>query len=131
FKVVTRYQTVEVLGTHFSVNSYADEPEVKTTLIEGRVRVQTLVDNRNGTSVILKPGEQSAVIDDKLAVYDVDTQSAIDWTTGEFIFRNESLESIMRRIARWYNVAIAYPKGIPSNEYFKGRISRFDDVQTV
>jgi len=131
FKVNTRKQTVEVLGTHFSINSYVDEPDVKTTLIAGSVRVKTILDNRDGEAVVLKPGEQSVIANDRLAVYDVDVQSAIDWTKGAFIFRNESLEHIMRRVARWYNVTVIYPQGVPENEYFKGRISRFDEVQTV
>src|SRR5690606_34175743 len=64
FQVVTRDQTVQVLGTHFNINAYADEPSVNTTLLEGSVRIS---DSKTNTSQLLKPGEQ-AKLSEKLEV---------------------------------------------------------------
>lgn len=129
FVVKTATQEVEVLGTHFSINSYTDEPAVSTTLMEGSVKVHPL--NSNFAPAILKAGQQSLTDENGIAVKEVDTGSFIDWKNGVFIFKKEALPSIMRRVGRWYNADIEYPEGWPGNEVFEGRLSRFDQVNTV
>lgn len=134
FLVKTNRQTVEVLGTHFSVNSYADEPDEKITLLEGKVKVSAGLSGKQDNvskPVLLDPGQQSILSNDRLSVISVDAESFIDWKNGVFIFKDEPLPSIMRRIARWYDIEVVYPDGIPATEYFKGRLSRFEKVSMV
>jgi len=126
FLVESIGQTVKVLGTHFNINSYADEGEIKTTLLEGSVKVES-----NDPGTILKPGEQASFKNNKIKVTQVNPENAIAWKNGEFEFSNESLESIMRKISRWYDVDVIYQDQDLKNEIFSGGISRFEQVSDV
>jgi ferric-dicitrate binding protein FerR (iron transport regulator) len=133
FKVLTpssekdRMQEIEVLGTHFNVNAYEDEPETKTTLLEGSVRVSVPV---SGAAAQLLPGQQSIMKNGALQTVNVDTEEAVAWKNGNFIFAGEGIESIMRKISRWYNVEVVYQGKIQPNNYI-GTVSRFSDVSEV
>lgn len=131
FKVITNKQSIEVLGTHFNVNSYADEQYVKTTLLEGSVKItlQNLYKNSQ-KDLILKPGEQSSIGDRVAEIKQVDVDNAIAWKNGNFIFDGENLQSIMRKISKWYDVKIAY-QNIPQNTSFTGVVSRSKNLTTV
>ncbi len=124
FIVESLGQQVEVLGTHFNINAYQNEPALKTTLTKGSVKVSNTSGNQFS---ILKPGEQSILTDHSINVTKVDTDLAIAWKNNEFIFENESIESIMRMVERWYNVDVTYIGSRPT-ERFVGVLSRFDNV---
>ncbi|MNK28393.1 fec operon regulator FecR [compost metagenome] len=126
FRVKSIRQEIEVLGTHFNINSYSDEIAVKTTLLEGSVRIITA---SQAHKIILKPGQQ-ALVEDNIKVADVNIESATAWKNGEFMFRNESLESIMRAISRWYNVEIVYQTD-PSKKAVWGTITKYSKVSEV
>ena len=128
FKVVSKGQTIEVLGTHFNVNSYPDEPVMKTTLMEGKVSVSL----PSGETRKLIPGRQSLVKegDQQIHVRNVDPDEAIDWKNGDFAFSNESIETIMRKIGRWYNVDIEFRGKIPPVA-FGGVVSRSKNITEV
>lgn len=128
FVVKTINQEVEVLGTHFNINAYSDEAVVKTTLLEGSVKVN-LTQGRSGE--ILKPGQQSLLTSTGLDVKEVDAEEAIDWKNGYFKFNNEKQESIMRKIARWYNVQIEYADASAKEVTYYGSISRFDNISKI
>lgn len=126
FLVTTNTQEVTVLGTHFNINAYSDEPVVKTTLIEGSVQVKGM-----NSLKILIPDEQSTLYKSgKLEVTAVDTESAVAWKNKEFIFESEKLETIMRMIERRYNVQVIY-NGEKTEETFGGGFSKFDHVSKV
>ncbi len=129
FIVKNERQQVEVLGTHFNINAYADEPIIRTTLLEGSVKVSNTTESL--VQQILRPGQQSMLAGTRLNVVDVDVNTVIDWKNGEFIFDNESLESLMRKIARWYNVQIDYANAEARNVIYYGSISRFENVSRV
>ena len=106
---------VEVLGTHFNINAYSDEPNIRTTLLEGAVKVSSMV---NGQSSILKPGQQSVIHNAQMTIRDnVDLESIIAWKNGRFVFNETPIENIMRQVARWYDVEIIYPKAIPEKKF--------------
>ena len=112
---------VEVLGTHFNVNAYSDEPAIATTLLEGKVKVSSMV---NGQSSILKPGQQAAINDSRLTIHDnVDMDLAVAWKNGFTAFKSADIKSIMRQVARWYNVEVVYEGSIPKRS-FTGGVSR-------
>ncbi|MDR6785234.1 transmembrane sensor [Pedobacter africanus] len=125
FIVESSRQQVEVLGTHFNVNSYAEESTVMTTLLEGSVRILALRPSSHATgSAILKPGEQSVLsAQSSLKVAAVNTETVIAWKNNEFMFDGESIESVMKMISRWYDVEIIYTGNKPT-EKFIGSISR-------
>ncbi|SHF23683.1 FecR family protein [Pedobacter caeni] len=105
FVVKTAEQEVEVLGTHFNINSYTDENSTRTTLLEGAVKVSLV----NGVlSRVIKPGEEVLNIQQQLKVKPANIKDAVAWKTGYFRFNNENLESIMRQVSRWYDVDVVY-----------------------
>lgn len=120
FIVMTDKQEVEVLGTHFNVNAYTDEPAIRTTLLEGRVKVSEPAKVKEG--VLLKPGEQ-AVLKDRLSVLKVNTEEVMSWKNGLFLFNDTDLKSVMRQASRWYNVDVVYDGNIPPT-LFTGEVPR-------
>jgi len=128
FIVETDKQAVEVLGTHFNINSYKDEKVTRTTLLEGSVRVSHKNTNE---SEVLKPGEQSLVTISGMDVKEVDVDEAVAWKKGYFMFNNERQESILRKIARWYNVEIEYADPEAKDVMYYGTVSRFEKISKV
>lgn len=126
FIVKTIQQEVEVLGTHFNINSYNDESAVKTTLLEGSVKVTGI----NGTGKVLKPGQQSDLTANNIKIKNIDTELAVAWKNNLFIFESDDIRYIMRMIARWYNVEVEYVGEIPDDK-FGGAVSRFENVSEV
>ncbi|NQX37526.1 FecR protein [Pedobacter steynii] len=130
FKVITavrpdqegREQIIEVLGTHFNVNAYPDEESIVTTLLEGSIRLNN--------KLILKPNQESIFAYDHFHVVSADTEEAVAWKNGYFMFANEDLRSIMRKISRWYNLEIVY-QGKTTDNTFIGTVSRFKEVSEV
>lgn len=123
FVVESKGQQIEVLGTHFNVSNYSDEPLVRTSLLEGSIQI-------NGKT-ILKPGEQSSVnAAGKITVEKVDVNKSVAWKNEKFAFEDDNIESIMRKLARWYNVEIIY-QGDFSQRTFSGTISRRDDISRI
>ncbi|WP_077438615.1 FecR family protein [Sphingobacterium sp. CZ-UAM] len=126
FIVKASGQQIKVLGTHFNVNSYTDEPALRTTLLEGSVEVSS-----SNQKLRLLPGQQSSLnAKGILQIQQVDTAPIIAWTNHEFMFDQDDIESVMRKIARWYKVDVVY-QGKKTSEKFGGGISRFDDVKQV
>jgi len=126
FNVKTETQILQVLGTHFNVNAYADENVVATTLLEGSVEISQL---KTGRKQLLKPGQQARLGTDIL-VANVDAEQFIDWKNGYFKFSRENIQSIMRKISRWYDVDVKY-EGRITNEGFVGTIQRSKDISEV
>jgi ferric-dicitrate binding protein FerR (iron transport regulator) len=105
FIVTVSNSEVQVLGTHFNINAYNDEDNVKTTLLEGSVRFV------NDSSVnILKPGQQAQLTKEGTTkvVSDVNVDNVVAWKNGLFDFENASIETVMRQLSRWYDVEIEY-----------------------
>ena len=121
FRVQTADQLIEDIGTEFNVTAYADEPDTRTTLIEGSLRMNNL---------ILKPGEQGVSSGKEVRVFKVDTEIAAGWKNGDFVFEGASLGSIMNQISRWYNVDLSY-EGQIADLQFGGSISRTKSIHEV
>jgi transmembrane sensor len=108
FKVTKGQMQVEVLGTHFNVNAYDDEKNIKVTLLEGAVRLKTNEENE-----ILKPGEQAQVSGTISILKNVDVEAVMAWKDGRFKFSSVDIETIMRQVARWYDIDIEYRGKVP------------------
>jgi len=128
FRVSVPGQQLEVLGTHFNVNAYANEKAIRTTLLEGSVMVQ---EDAQSKQVILSPGMQSVIAGGKLSVKEVDTELAVAWKNGSFVFNNDNLEGIMRQVSRWYDVDVEYKNEGARARLFSGSISRFENASQV
>jgi ferric-dicitrate binding protein FerR (iron transport regulator) len=122
-----RDMRVEVLGTHFNINAYSDENTIRTSLLEGSVKIIN-----NNKSNLLKPGNQAVLNkkQDKIDISDVDMSGVVAWKNGLFQFEGADITTIMREIGRWYNVEIVYSGKIP-NRTFEGKISRSAELSEV
>ncbi|WP_285060146.1 FecR family protein [Pedobacter ginsengisoli] len=132
FFVSVQNQMIEVLGTHFNISAYGDEQVVKTTLLEGAVKVSALSgDGKVVRSSILKPGQQAISSGETIDVVQVDTEDMVAWKEGDFVFRRESLENIMIKLARRYNVEVIYQDKLISKQRFGGSISNQAKLREV
>jgi len=125
FTVQTDRQTVEVLGTHFDISSYPEDASTKTTLLEGSVRV-----NANNKSITIKPGQQAEVAE-TIVLNDVDAETAVAWKNGYFSFDDEELGSAMSKVARWYDVEVAYADEAFKKELIAAYTTRFANVSEL
>lgn len=132
FKVITRSQTIEVLGTQFNVSAYKDEPVPATTLVEGKVRLSVSEKQPSlSESIVLSPGEQGFVSAEgvlKKAKVNVGEYTA--WKDGVITMQGKSFSQLMRELGRWYNLEIEYIGGIPKNSYF-GSAYRGDNLSVL
>lgn len=126
FHVKSGNQTVDVLGTHFNIMAYADEDAIKTTLLEGSVRVV-----ENNITSMLKPGQQ-AIVDKQggIKITAASIDEALAWKNGYFKFNRVDIRFIMRQVARWYDVDIVYQGRFPKDE-FVGKIGRGENISQV
>ncbi len=129
FIVSSGSQKVEVLGTHFNVSAYSDDSVIRTTLLEGKVRVQTT--GPVPESILLKPHEQLVNNQGKLNVFPVEPLHVIEWKNGFFRFDGKDLEHSLKEIARWYNVEINYSNQALKAEPLAGRISKYSSIREV
>jgi transmembrane sensor len=124
FIVSANGMEVEVLGTHFNINSYSDEAAIKTTLLEGKVRIHAAATN---AQAVLNPGEQAIIRhgqDDKISVdKEIDVDAEVAWRFGFFNFNNVDLKTMMRQLERWYDVEVEYQGEVPEIK-FLGKLPR-------
>lgn len=127
FIVTAGNASIRVKGTSFNVNAYSDEPVLKTTLIHGAVTVT--VQNQ---SINILPGQQAAI--NKVGVLslinDADLGAETAWKDGKFVFHNDNIQTVMRQLARWYDIDVTYSNGV-SNDEFVGVISRYASLSDV
>lgn len=118
---------VEVLGTHFNVNAYEDESAIKTTLLEGKVKVTGAAQ----AARFLQPGQQSGVTKNgEISVNrHADTEEAVAWIKGRFQFNSADLRSMLRQIARWYDVDVEYRGNV--DLHFTGQLTRSERVNKL
>jgi transmembrane sensor len=126
FRVSSKGQVIEVLGTHFNLNAYEDEPSVKTTLLQGSVKVMA-----RGKTEILKPGDQALLSEKALVMASADMEEVMAWHEGDFVFKKQTVEEIMRKVSRWYDIDIDYDHYSPDNHTFTGVISRKKNLSSV
>jgi ferric-dicitrate binding protein FerR (iron transport regulator) len=117
---------VEDIGTSFNINAYTDENDIKTTLIEGSVRISAKLPGLSFSAVTLKPNQQSVQNPSNPVIRvqnNIDVDEVTAWKTGWFDFDNITLPVIMRQLSRWYDIDVVY-EAAPSSETYGGRISK-------
>lgn len=122
FVVESKGQQVRVLGTHFNISSYSDEPLKKTTLLEGSVAVN---------DVILKPSQQAVLNGTTIRVEPANLEAEMAWKNGDFLFDGEDFRAAMRKVARWYDVEIVYTPLVPRQIKIGGWVSRRKNISAV
>lgn len=133
FVVVANGVEVEVLGTHFNINAYDDEEVVKTTLLEGSVKIV-----KDRLSSVIRPGEQAQIENSdnalpyEIKVRKVDTDAVTGWKNGRFIFKGDNIQTVMRQLARWYDAEVVFTGEVTEEEFVgvinRSRYSRIDEI---
>lgn len=123
FFVKAKGQTIEDIGTHFNVNAFDDEPGLKTTLLEGSIKV---------AGKLLKPGQQAIQNGGELNILsNVNTQEVVAWKNDLFLFTNNTtLPIVMKQISRWYDLDVVY-QGSGKPYHFGGDIPRSSKLSDV
>lgn len=112
---VNKQLQVEVLGTHFNINSYPEESVIKTTLVEGSVRVS------NQQTIVLTPGQQAIAQGAELAVNPKpNIAQVLAWKNGLFDFQDMRFAEAMRQVERWYDIQVVYEGPAPDMEFTGG-----------
>lgn len=128
FIVEVNDMAVEVLGTHFNINSYSEESEIKTTLLEGRVSV-----SKGNSNIVLIPGQQASLNKQSQQLNKtnkVDVDIAVAWRFGYFQFNEDDLQTVLRQLVRWYDVEVIYQGSLPQRTFW-GKISRSNSLSQV
>lgn len=154
FTIVTDKQEIEVLGTHFNVSAYPHESSIKTTLIEGSVRITPLFlhqqlagldpamtdpirimqSTKKGAqqqSIVLKTNQQAILQNNSISIKAVDAAAVIAWTKKEFTFRNMPMETVMNVVANWYDMDIVYQQKASETVLLGGSIQRSERLQDL
>ena len=117
FHVQVNGVTVEVLGTSFNVNSYSLKSEIKTTLIEGKVRV-----SKGQATATLLPGQEGTATADKIMVTSkVDMDNVLSWKNGLFSFENAGIDEVLSEVSRWYDLDVSF-EGEKPDQHYGGKI---------
>lgn len=120
---------VAVLGTHFNVRAYSDEPAIKATLLEGSVQV-----SNNSSKAVLKPGEQAQIKNESglqniTIVKNADVEKVVGWRNGLFIFRDDDVKDIMKALESWYDIKVIYKANI--NRHLSGTFYRSEPLNKI
>lgn len=128
FKVVNNAQELEVLGTQFNIKAYKDESNIYTTLVEGKVEINT-----STVKQILVPNQQSNVdiVNNDISVAIVDVKNEISWKNGLFSFKGKPLKDIMKVISRWYDVDIIFENKDLESVKFKGILDKHQSIEEI
>lgn len=123
--------TIRVYGTEFNINAYAEEKEVYTTLVSGSISLQHA--NESKSELVLTPGHQAIYNKDHkiTSVKSVNTEAITSWHNGRFVFEEQTLEQIMKTLARWYNFEYEFDNENIRSTIFKGSAPRYANLSEV
>jgi len=127
FYVEVNRSEVKVLGTHFNISAYEEDPENTTTLLEGSVQI-----SKNGEAALLKPGQQASIGagSDHIVVSEANIDDVMAWKSGYFIFNDDDIRAIMRKVSRWYDVDVDY-RGDFAGRHFGGTFYRSKGINEL
>lgn len=126
FIVSSNQQNIRVLGTAFNVSAYANEPAILTTLVEGKVQIET-----TSGQVILAPGEQSKLVGNQLTLEIVNTSRYTSWINGKFEFNHDNMDIVFKRLSRWYDFNYEFENKDAMNFHFTGRLNNDQPISSI
>lgn len=131
FIVASGKQEVKVLGTHFNISAYADDDATYTTLVEGKVEVS--LQNNPAARILLNPSEQSTLdkSDNSFEKHTVDVSQYVAWKDGRFVFQDQSLESIMETLSKWYDIEFVFRSEKLKQMRFTGNLERYANFSDI
>jgi transmembrane sensor len=129
FLVYYKNEVTQDIGTEFNINAYDDEPKIKTTLISGVISVRLSKAKTGG--LLLRPGEQVIASGDEMKVAPANIEETTAWLQEQMVFHHETLENILRNVARVYNVTIIWQDPETKKLTFGGSVTRSEKLATV
>ena len=114
---------VEVLGTSFNIMNYVDEQYAWVTLASGKLKV-----NRGECHTIIYPNQQVEIGENDFKIHEVDSRYYTSWIESKFMFDDESLDMIVRKLARWYNLDYEFRDSTLMSTRFSGQLLKYDDI---
>lgn len=131
FLVESAGQIVRVMGTEFNINSYQDDANVYTTIVNGSIALKPA--NGNGGELVLTPGHQAVFgkADEHATIHTVDTGVVTSWRSGSFVFENQTLEQIMITLSRWYDFDYEFKNAARKDIVFMGSVPRYGEFSDV
>lgn len=128
FQVNSKDQNIEVLGTQFNVKAYPDDISTYTTLVEGKIELQT-----KSQSELLSPNQQAIVRNglENIIVNQVDVYNEISWKDGIFSFKGKTLKDLMRVLSRWYDVEVVFENKSLEEMKFKGVLGKDQSIDEI
>lgn len=119
---------IEVLGTKFNINAYPDQSYIKTSLLEGKIKLS----NASGQNAVLTPGHKAILHNstNNIMISDTNIDNDLAWLNNKFNFEDLTFEEIMKQIARWYDVDIIYPSKIPDTEFY-GELNKNNSLKYI
>ncbi len=131
FVVSSGNHLVKVLGTQFNISSYADNPNIYTTLAEGKVEVSSI--SNPEVTLMLRPSEQSILNsnNNQIQKRTIDVNQYVAWKDGRFVFRDQTLEEIMRTLSKWYDVQVVFSNEADKQLMFTGNLERYADFGDI
>ncbi len=120
FMVKAGQVDVQVLGTSFNIMAYHDETAIRTTVLTGAVKVRAGV-----ADAVVTPGVQASLAGQQkdFTISHPDLEEVVAWKEGKFSFGKTNIKSIMRQMARWYDMTVTYEGNVDSVQ-FEGILSR-------
>jgi transmembrane sensor len=132
FIVLTNQMKITVYGTSFNVSAYHDDEFIQTTLVKGIVGIK-MTGKENFPEYKLKPGQQTSFdkITNRIETREVDTIIYTAWIKGQFVFKNDPLKQMLKKLSRWYDCEVEYKEQVLESERFTGEIKRYDNITKI
>ena len=121
----------KVLGTSFNVRAYKNEDVISTTLVEGKVQIES--DKDKSFKMVMSPNQQSVyrISDANYSIREVNVKHHIAWKDGRFVFHKRRLGTILDDISRWYDVKLFYQNADVQDLLFTGNMNRYENLKTA
>jgi len=130
FKVISKGQIVEVLGTSFNISAYPDDRQTTTTLVTGKVSVHSAIPVLFAQVKTLAPGQEAVLENQGIQVRMADFDTSLDWKNGVFSFYETDIKQVLKKLGRWYNFELEFKAPLPSY-FLSGEIERNKNLSEV
>jgi ferric-dicitrate binding protein FerR (iron transport regulator) len=128
FHVITDKCDVEVLGTTFNVLAYNNSEIFETSLIEGSVKV---IEKQSSQSALLKPQEKVTLEGNQLIMQSFDSEDDFLWKEGIYVFRNEELTTVFRKLEQYYQTRIEVKNNSLSANKCTGKFRQKEGIEHI
>ena len=135
FVVNAREVAVKVLGTRFNISAYTADETVETVLLEGKVSLSDNSSKALSKNEVMLAPNQKAIFGKESRQFEVgivsDAELYTAWVSGWFLFSQESLFSVLRKLERYYNVQFVCDRDFPSGDMISGKLDLKDSLEQV